>query len=158
MIPNEVESEILIEAAIERVWAAVTQLEYVTRWYGVSAAAMELRAGGAMELSWPQHGSFRGHVSRVEPPHVLSYRCAVHPGQHPRVGNSTLIELNLRAEGTATRLHVVESGFRSLAVPDAEKAEYVAGARADWQERLAGIPECVAQITDVQMTFTSTPP
>jgi uncharacterized protein YndB with AHSA1/START domain len=136
MIPNAVESEVLIEAPIERVWAVVTQPEYVTQW-------------------WPQQGSLHSHVSRVEPPHVFSFKCALEPDQQPRPGNSTQIEFTLRAEGEATRLRVAESGFRNLDVREAEKAEYVAGARAAWQERLAGIPDCVAQATGAQVIFTS---
>ena len=48
----------------------------------------------------------------------------------PATGTSTLVEFVLAAEGSGTRLRVVESGFQGLAWPEEDKARY-AGENAD---------------------------
>jgi DNA-binding transcriptional ArsR family regulator len=40
------------------------------------------------------------------------------PGEEPREGNSTLVELSLIPEGDKTRLRLVESGFAALSAPE----------------------------------------
>src|SRR5262245_40624846 len=109
MVPEHIEREILIDAPLEVVWAVVTEPEHVGAWFG-DDAAIELRPGGDMVLTWQEHGSFRARVEKVEPPHVFAFRWARPAGAEPRTGNSTLVELSLSAEGERTRLRVVESG------------------------------------------------
>jgi uncharacterized protein YndB with AHSA1/START domain len=157
MIPNHIELEIRIDVPIETVWAVVTRPEYLVQWYASGGAFLDPRPGGNVELIWPGRGTFHGHVSKAEAPHLLAYRCAVVADQQPRPGNSTNVEFTLGAEGSATRLRVSESGFRSLETTDREKAEYVAGARSNWEAAFAGIPECVARAANVQTVFAQAP-
>ena len=65
-----------------------------------------------------------GRVERVEPPSLFSFRWF-----RDYEENATLVEFSLSAEGDATRLTVVESGFRQLSWPEDEKQKDADGHR-----------------------------
>ena len=113
-VPDRIERDVVIEAPIERVWALITESEHFGTWFADSTAEIDLRPGGAIEMSWEEHGTVRARVERVEPPRLFSYRWANAVDAEPVEGHSTLVEFTLAAEGDATRVRVVESGFASL--------------------------------------------
>jgi uncharacterized protein YndB with AHSA1/START domain len=122
---DRIERDVLIAAPVERVWELITSAEHVGRWFADAGAEIDLRPGGAMTLSWREHGTFHGRVEEVEPPHRFAWRWLSTIGSRaePTPGNSTLTEFTLAAEGDATRVAVVESGFDALDVdPDARSA------------------------------------
>jgi uncharacterized protein YndB with AHSA1/START domain len=106
LVANRIEREILIEAPIDVVWAVVTEPEHIKGWFS-DTVELELTPGGKLALHWDDHGTVDGRVERVEPPRLFSFRWAVGPG----APDSTLVEFHLSAEGAATRLTVLESGF-----------------------------------------------
>jgi hypothetical protein len=57
--------------------------------------------------------------------------------------NSTLVEFNLSAEGDATRLRVVESGFRELSGSDDEREKDADDHREGWKLELDDLREYV---------------
>jgi uncharacterized protein YndB with AHSA1/START domain len=67
MIPERIESEIVIAVPVERVWAAVTEAEHVGTRFGDAGAEIDLRPGGTMSLSWKDHGTVRAVIEKVEP-------------------------------------------------------------------------------------------
>ncbi len=146
MVPDRVEREILIDAPPDIVWSVLTEPEHVGRWFSDSAA-IDLRPGGELILTWDEHGAVYWRVERVDPPHFVSFRW-LRPmqgdagGVEPLEDNSTLVEFSLGSEGEATRLRVVESGFRELAgseqenAKDAEEHSARLGARARRAPRL----------------------
>jgi uncharacterized protein YndB with AHSA1/START domain len=144
MVPDRIESEVLIEAPVDVVWSIVTEGEHVGKWFSDSAE-IELEPGGKAVLTWDEHGSFPGRVERVEPPRFISFRWARPAGVEPTEGNSTLVEFTLSAEGEGTRLHVVESGFRELDGTDEEKAEYAEGNTLGWAKELGELREYVSE-------------
>jgi uncharacterized protein YndB with AHSA1/START domain len=144
MVPDRIESEVLIEAPVDVVWSIVTEAEHVGKWFSDSAE-IELEPGGKAVLTWDEHGSFPGRVERVEPPRFISFRWARPAGVEPTEGNSTLVEFTLSAEGEGTRLHVVESGFRELDGTDEEKAEYAEGNTLGWAKELGELREYVSE-------------
>ena len=79
----------------------------------------------------------------MEPPHFFSFRWVVHrdPGAPVRDGNSTLVEFSLSPEGDATRLTVVESGFRDLSGPEDENQGHVDSHRRGWDHELGELQE-----------------
>ena len=65
---DRIETSVLIAAPLQRVWDLVTSAEHVGRWFGDAGAEIDLRPGGAMSLSWREHGTYHGRVEAVEPP------------------------------------------------------------------------------------------
>ncbi len=137
MVPDRIERQIMIEASVERVWAALTEAEHLGTWFGDAGAEVDLREGGAILLKWREYGTARGVIERVDRPRFFSIRWALPFDEEPRPGNSTLVECTLVPEGDArTRLTVVESGFRDLDVTEEEKARHVEQNTGGWKSEL----------------------
>lgn len=77
---NTVRFERLLPGPIERVWAYLTQPQFLRTW--LAASTMDLRVGGAVELRFDtdevperaQAGAIdQGIITRYEPPHALAY-------------------------------------------------------------------------------------
>jgi uncharacterized protein YndB with AHSA1/START domain len=142
VVPDRVEREILIDAPLDVVWAVVTEPEHVGRWFSDSAA-IDLRPGGEMTLSWERH-SEQWRVESVDPPRFVSFRWLRGPGL--REDNSTLVEFFLTAEGEGTRLRVVESGFRQLAGSDEENAKDAEEHEHGWELELGELRQYVSTL------------
>lgn len=136
MAANQIEREIVIDAPVERVWAALTEADHVGTWFGDAGAEVDLRPGGALILRWQEHGTFHTTIERVEPQRFFSWRWASTAGQEPRADNSTLVEFSLTPEGNGTRLRVVESGFQQLDLPEAQRARRFTENTQGWQEEI----------------------
>jgi uncharacterized protein YndB with AHSA1/START domain len=119
MSEDRIEREISIDAPVERVWAVLTEPEYVGDWFCEGEPTpIDLRPGGVMRLDMGQHGKFPTVIVDVDPPRYFSYRWAsAFPDELATEDNSTLVEFTLTAEGDGTRLQVVETGFAKLAIP-----------------------------------------
>ena len=146
MAPERIEREVFIAAPVERVWAVVTEAGHVGTWFSDAGAEIDLRPGGAMVLRWAQHGTFRCVVERVEPPRFFSFRGTYLPGTEVRDGNSTLCELTLTPEGEGTRLRVVESGFRTLDIPEDEQEKFAEGNVQGWIMELDELREYLERV------------
>ena len=136
MVTDQIERETVINAPVERVWALITEAEHLGRWFGDAGAEIDLRPGGAMVLRWTDHGTSHGRVVAVEPHTRFSYRWAPFKdpgGDEPVEGNSTLVEFTLEADGDATRLRVVESGFATLDTSEAQRANNHKSNTDGWQ-------------------------
>ncbi len=145
MAPDRIEREILIDAPPERVWTTLTEAEHLGVWFGDAGATVDLRPGGAMSLTFAKHGTKRARVERVEPPRLFSYRWTRASDVEPVAGNSTLGEVTLTPEGTATRLRVVESGFLSVEQSDEEKAAHVKSNTGGWISKLDSLQRHLAR-------------
>jgi uncharacterized protein YndB with AHSA1/START domain len=131
-VPDRIEREIVIAAPIERVWAALTDPQQIPLWFSDAGAEVDLRPGGTMVLRWKEYGTYYTTIQQVEPPYRFSYLGAYTQEEAPRDDNATLVEFTLEPEGEGTRLRVVESGFRNLAMPEAERAKRAAENTAGW--------------------------
>jgi uncharacterized protein YndB with AHSA1/START domain len=145
-VPDRIEQEIVIEAPPERVWEAITAAEHLGTWFGDAGAEVDLRPGGRIVLRWREHGEFYARIEEVDPPRLLSARWARPARTEPDEGNSTLIEFLLEAEGTSTRLRVVESGFRALAGTSEEITAYVEGNTEGWKADVGELREYVTRL------------
>ena len=128
-MPDGISREVVIDASPDEVWAIVTEASHVARWFS-DEAEIDLRPGGAMLLTWHGHGTYRGRIDAVDPPHRFAFRWLRREDNEPDDGTSTIVEFLLVPEGAGTRLHVVESGFQRLAWSDEDKVRY-AGENAD---------------------------
>jgi uncharacterized protein YndB with AHSA1/START domain len=149
MVPEQIERETVIAAPVERVWTLLTEAEHLGRWFGDTGAEIDLRPGGAFSLSWEQHGTVRGRVVDVEPNARFSYRwIVVGDREHadPVEGNSTLVEFTLRADGDATLLRVVESGFESLDAEAAARSERIEDNRRGWGIKVADLRDYAERV------------
>jgi uncharacterized protein YndB with AHSA1/START domain len=143
MVPERLEREILIEAPLEVVWAVVTEPEHINGWFGDSAE-VDLRPGGRLVFGWEeQDHTVRGRVERVDPPRFFSFRWLRGSGTEVREDDSTLVEFSLSTVGDATRLAVVESGFRELSGSDEEKQKDADSHRDGWKQELDELREYV---------------
>ena len=145
MSTDRIERETFIEAPVERVWEIVTEPEHVGRWFSDAGAEIDLRPGGPITMTWEEHGTVYGRVEAVEAPHRFAVRWAAQIGsQALDDGKSTLVEFTLAPEDEGTRLRVVESGFASLDMPEADRIAKVAGNTEGWQIELGHLVDYVA--------------
>ena len=138
---DRIQTDVLIAAPVDRVWELITSAEHVGRWFGDAGAEIDLRPGGAMSLTWREHGTYHGRVEAVEPPHRFAWRwlSVVGVQTEPTPANSTLTEFTLSAEGEATRVAVVETGFDSLDFDPAERTAALASHTRGWPLELADL-------------------
>jgi uncharacterized protein YndB with AHSA1/START domain len=146
-IPDRIEREAVIDAPIERVWALLTEAEHFGRWSTDAGAEIDLRPGGALTLSWEEHGTTLARVERVEPPHYFSYRWGSETDIEPTEGHSTLVEFSLAEEGTGTRVRVVESGFAALDASDADRRSRFDDNTKGWAIQLDRLTEQAERAT-----------
>ena len=145
-VPDRIEREVVIDAPIERVWALITEAEHIGAWFGDSGADIDLRPGGAMSLSWEEHGTVRARVERVEPPRLFAYRWANAVDVDPVEGHSTLVEFSLSAEDAGTRVRVVETGFATLDSSEADRLRQVDDNTKGWGIELGHLVEHAGRV------------
>jgi uncharacterized protein YndB with AHSA1/START domain len=143
MAPEQIEQDVFIDAPVERVWAILTEAEHIRQWFAFDGAEIDLQPGGALVMTWKEHGTHHARIERVEPPYRFAYRWARRPDEQPGDGNSTLVEFTLSPEASGTRLHVVESGFD---LPEAERATWAKENTEGWSGGLSALREYAARI------------
>jgi uncharacterized protein YndB with AHSA1/START domain len=135
-VPDKIEQEIDIAAPMDRVWRLVSEPGW---WIGDGdRSGQTVHREGEFEIvADPRFGSYPVRVETVQPSTYVSYRWASgFPGENPREGNSTLVEFWLTERDGGTLLRVVESGFASLEIPDAKRAQAVNGNVKGWHQQL----------------------
>jgi uncharacterized protein YndB with AHSA1/START domain len=118
--PDRIERTVEIAHPPAKVWAALTTAEGLGAWFG-NKASIDLRPGGAAEMTWDHGHKAEMRVERVEEPTVFGYTWHIYglPDEDPR---RTYVEFTLDPVGAGTRLTVVESGFGQLDDDAYEKA------------------------------------
>jgi uncharacterized protein YndB with AHSA1/START domain len=92
------------------VWAALTQPELISEWFG-DTATLDLRVGGTGVMGWSDWGDFRVVVEEVDEPNVFAFRWGREPGKDPVAGASTVARFTLTDRDGGTELTVVETGW-----------------------------------------------
>jgi uncharacterized protein YndB with AHSA1/START domain len=97
-----------LDAEIDDLWGALTDADRLSEWFGEVAG--ELSQGGDFRVHIALAGERTGHVDLCEPLQrlVLTMR---DPDPQPGQPEQTVIEAQLRAEGTQTRLIWEERGM-----------------------------------------------
>ncbi|MFI9511207.1 SRPBCC domain-containing protein [Nocardia sp. NPDC052566] len=110
--PDQIVREMELAHPPTKVWAALTTAEGLGTWFG-NSATIDLRPGGAGQLTWNSGDKAQLRVERVEEPKVFGFTWHIYglPAEDPR---RTYVEFTLEPVGAGTRLTVVESGFGQL--------------------------------------------
>ena len=133
MVPEQITHDIFVAATPEKVWTLLTEADQIARWFAFDGAEIDLRPGGALTMTWKEHGVYTAIIETIAPPHTFAYRWARLPGELPGHGNSTLVTFTIQPEGNGVRLSVTESGFRDLDLPEAEQATWAGDNMQGWQ-------------------------
>jgi uncharacterized protein YndB with AHSA1/START domain len=144
LVPKSIEREIVIDAPVDVVWAVVTRPEHIAGWFS-DRVEVDLTPGGKLLLHWDGHGSVPGRVERVDEPHLFSFRWSLLHSEDAAEENWTLVEFSLEPEGDSTRLKVVESGFRDVALTDAERQQHHDDHRGGWEVELGHLVDYVGR-------------
>lgn len=140
---DEIRRELLVEAPIERVWQALTTAEELAAWFGDSAT-IDLRPGGRASIGWSEYDSVADCIVEVvERPTRFSFRWEALKDTPVEVA-STLVEFTLSAEGDATRVTLVESGFSDL--PDEAYQEQYDDNSSGWDAELNDLRDYLAVV------------
>lgn len=136
VIADRIEREILIDAPIDRVWELVSQPGW---WIGDGdrSGHVVTREGDLVVVDDPRYGRFPLLPVAADAPHHVAFRGSAEVNQVPGEGTSTLVEFFLTETPGGTLLRVVESGFASLTMPAAQRAEAVEGNTRGWELQLA---------------------
>jgi uncharacterized protein YndB with AHSA1/START domain len=118
--PDRIERTVEIAHPPAKVWAALTTAEGLGTWFG-NQATIDLRPGGAAQMTWTSGDKANMRIERVEEPNVFGFTWHIYglPDEDPR---RTYVEFTLEPVGAGTRLTVVESGFAQLPEGDHQKA------------------------------------
>jgi uncharacterized protein YndB with AHSA1/START domain len=110
--PDRIERTVELDHSPDNVWAALTTAEGLGAWFG-DEATIDLRPGGAAQLTWAGGYTADMRVERVEEPTVFGFTWQINElsEDDPR---RTYVEFTLEAVGAGTRLTVVETGFAQL--------------------------------------------
>ncbi len=131
-----VQRTILIAAPVEKVWAAVTEPEHISRWFG-QAAFEEAGAGALGTLTWPGREPIPVRIEAIDPRRTVSYRwgnddaSGVVPEELDDA-HSTVFTFTLAEVAGGTELTVVETGFENTSAPAANLADH----RQGWNDEL----------------------
>jgi uncharacterized protein YndB with AHSA1/START domain len=130
--PDRIERTVELTHPPARVWAALTTSEGLSAWFG-DRASIDLRPGGAAQMTFASGTTVEMRVERVEEPAVFgfSWRLPNLPEDDPR---RTYVEFTLEPMSAGTRLRVVESGFAQL--PDALRQKTYDSHAEGWASEL----------------------
>jgi uncharacterized protein YndB with AHSA1/START domain len=130
--PDRIERSVELAHPPERVWAALTTADGLSAWFG-DKATIDLRPGGAAQMTFGSGLTVDMRVERVEEPSVFGFtwRLPDLPEGDPR---RTYVEFTLQPVGVGTRLRVVESGFAQL--PDGTRGTTYDSHAEGWAREL----------------------
>jgi uncharacterized protein YndB with AHSA1/START domain len=127
-----------IRSTPTRVFELFTDPEQLVKWWP-DAASFEPKVGGALHLVFTARGEVTGEVTRFDPPHSLGFTWVRDAA--PDV--TTRVDVSIAEAGEGRCLvELVHSGFE--AVPEAERAEWMALHGAGWKHFLS----CLADLAE----------
>jgi uncharacterized protein YndB with AHSA1/START domain len=112
---------ISIAAPVEKVWAAVTEPEHISRWFG-KATFDGSGAGAIGTLFFEGYGAIPVRIEEIDPPRLVSYSWSNDDasGSLPSAldeATATVFTFTLEATDGGTQLTVVETGFDRTSDP-----------------------------------------
>ena len=112
---------IRIDAPVSKVWAAVTEAEHISRWFG-RAEFDGAGAGAQGTLTWEGYGSVPVRIDAVDPQRSITYRwnnddALGAPIAEFDEARASVFTFTLDEADGGTQLTVVESGFGNTSDP-----------------------------------------
>jgi uncharacterized protein YndB with AHSA1/START domain len=136
MDADAIERVAVLRHPIERVWAALTTAEGLSRWFG-SVAEIDLRPGGRAFFRWDDLDEESvATIVVVDPPHRFAFRWAIEDLPEDDAPQ-TLVDFTLEPVPGGTRLRLVESGFAEAAT-DVARSAHKANSQG-WDMELADL-------------------
>ncbi|MEV4840347.1 SRPBCC domain-containing protein [Nonomuraea sp. NPDC049486] len=133
---DAIERVVVLRHPVERVWAALTTAEGLSRWFG-SVAEIDLRPGGRAFFRWDDLGDQSvATIVVVDPPRRFAFRWAIE-GLPEDDAPRTLVDFTLEPIPDGTRLRLVESGFAQAAA-DVARSAHQANSQG-WDAELADL-------------------
>ena len=110
--PDRIERVVELARPPADVWVALTTADGLSAWFG-NEATIDLRPGGAAQMTWLGGHTAEMRVKRVEEPTVFGFTWRIDelPADDAR---RTYVEFTLEPVGAGTRLTMVETGFAQL--------------------------------------------
>ncbi|MCP2167877.1 SRPBCC domain-containing protein [Goodfellowiella coeruleoviolacea] len=136
MVSDRIERERVLRHPVERVWAALTTAEGLSRWFG-SVAEIDLRPGGRAYFRWEDLDEESvATITIVDPPRRLAFSWPIEgwPGDD---APQTLVTFTLEPVAGGTRLRLVESGF-AQAADDVARSAHEANSQG-WDAELGDL-------------------
>ena len=99
-----------INAHRSAVWAALTEAELISEWFG-DEATIDLRVGGEGTNTWEQYGASRFVIEEIDEPNSFAFRWPHLPAQDPHSDPTTLVRFTLVDAEGGTDLTVEETGW-----------------------------------------------
>jgi len=123
-VDEPIRRHVIVDAAPEVVWDALTDPGELAEWFGAEAE-IDLRAGGAVRFRWPDGTERRGVVIDVDPPHRLTFRWRELRTEASglAVSDATVVAFTLEPDERRTRVTVTESPGLFAADPPLAMAE-----------------------------------
>jgi uncharacterized protein YndB with AHSA1/START domain len=149
MESNRIEKRIELNAAVSRVWKALTDYREFGEWFRVKLdgpfKAGEISRGQITHPGY-EHIKWEVVVQKMEPEHYFSFTW--HPyAVDPKIDYSretpTLVEFKLEKTGNGTLLVVTESGFEKI--PSDRQREAFRMNDGGWAQQMKNIEAYVAQ-------------
>jgi uncharacterized protein YndB with AHSA1/START domain len=141
--PDRIERVIDLELPPAEVWPALTTAEGLSAWFS-DDVTIDLRPGGAAQMTWTDDHAPVMRIERVEPPFVFGFSWPL-DGTTADAVPRTYVEFTLEPHNGGTRLVLVESGFAQL--PDHAYGPTYAGHAEGWLRELDELATYLAATT-----------
>jgi len=124
-----------IDAPRSTVWAAITQPDRISQWFGQRTVIDRVEVGGSGYFHFDGYGDNPVVIVEHQPESAFGYRWGKE-GEPIRDDNSTLVRFTLDDEGDGTLLSVVETGFGVLAGGDGYRRSQLDDHRGGWDSEI----------------------
>ena len=114
IVGHTIRRTITIAAPRDRVWAALTETELISQWFGDATTYTALEVGATGRFDWEGYGNFPFEITEVEAKDSFGYRWSGIPAESLLSDDSTLVRFTLADADGGTEVTVVESGFELL--------------------------------------------
>ena len=140
---DRIEKSVEIDASVERVWAALTDHDAFSQWFGVKLEqpfVVGEEASGFVTYPGYEHIRWSAKIVALDKPRLFSFTWhpyAIDPNIDYSGETPTLVEFHLEPNGRGARLTVIETGFDSL--PPHRQPDALRMNDSGWDQQMANV-------------------